>query len=651
MDNGASCAILRYVNEKLYDPIFYRVRSWFRSNRARVLEEFPYASRIGDIGLEEIGFKTVFVSEGDREGRISFDVVVVPEASVETIAADGDRDTQELNRILLKVSCTAKVDNGLQNFWIEDVDECSWKYKSDKPLDGDLVPIISSNDYDAKASQILGKYYPEALKAPAKIDPEKLAERMGFMVIDRRLSLDGSVFGQVFFEDTKEAVFYAEDGTAFEEPVAARTIVVDRRINRISSSGSENITIAHECVHAALHKTAFKFAKSFNKDIHCIQCEMMPDDEQRPMRSRTLLWIESQANAIAPHLLMPAEPFKTEADSIYGRLSKEPGFDPLDSMPEIIRELAGFFGVTVYSASKRLAEVGYQMAAGAMDWIGEEYVKPYGYQAGSLKAGETFSLSFEKCLESVSNNDELRVAVDLGRLRFCEGHLCVNDPKYLERRNDGRTRLTDYGRRHVDECCVKFACEGYFGVFAGGCVSLGLRTEASFCRQTWKAPLILKSAPDQSPYVRDKIATAEDIRIHCEEIQKVRETIYPLSSQKALAYLRKDLCHTTQEGLAASVGTTAKTVGRYEDEDDPVEHPNKRLLAAMCRCMDLDISVAEFFMEKAGCSLGNSSKEDLTLKQIIEMGSCYSIEEADRLMVDAGLGHLLPPPNGEKDDD
>jgi hypothetical protein len=193
-----------------------------------------------------------------------------------------------------------------------------------------LVPIISPNDYDAKASQILGKYYPEALKAPVKIDPEKLAERMGFMVIDRRLSLDGSVFGQVFFEDTPEAVFYAEDGTAFEESVTARTIVVDRRINRISSPGSENITIAHECVHAALHKTAFKFAKSFNKDIHCIQCEMMPDDEQRSMRSRTLLWIESQANAIAPHLLMPAEPFKTEADSIYGRLSKEPGFDPLD---------------------------------------------------------------------------------------------------------------------------------------------------------------------------------------------------------------------------------------------------------------------------------------------------------------------------------
>jgi hypothetical protein len=136
MDNGASCAILRYVNEKLYDPIFYRVRSWFRSNRARVLEEFPYASRIGGIGLEEIGFKTVFVSEGDREGRISFDLVVVPEASVETVGADGDRDTQELNRILLKVSCTAKVDNGLQNFWVEDVDECSWKYKSDKPLDG-----------------------------------------------------------------------------------------------------------------------------------------------------------------------------------------------------------------------------------------------------------------------------------------------------------------------------------------------------------------------------------------------------------------------------------------------------------------------------------------------------------------------------------
>jgi DNA-binding XRE family transcriptional regulator len=221
----------------------------------------------------------------------------------------------------------------------------------------------------------------------------------------------------------------------------------------------------------------------------------------------------------------------------------------------------------------------------------------------------------------------------------------------LERRNDGRTRLTDYGRRHVDECCVKFAREGYFGVFAGGCVSLGLRTEASFCRQTWKAPYILKCAPDQSPYVMSKRASVDEILLNCEETRKIKDTIYPMSYQKALAYLRKHLCEFTQEGLAGCVGTTPKTIGRYENEDEPVEHPNKRLLAAMCRCMDLDITVAELVMEKAGCSLGNSSKEDQMLKEIIETGSTLTIEEVDELMVNAGLGHLLPAADSGKEDD
>jgi hypothetical protein len=367
----------------------------------------------------------------------------------------------------------------------------------------------------------------------------------------------------------------------------------------------------------------------------------MPDDKRQPLRSRNLLWIESQANAIAPHLLMPAEPFKTEADSVYGRLSKEPGFDPLDSMPEIIRELAEFFGVTAYSASKRLAEVGYQMAAGAMDWIGEEYVKPYGYQAGALKAGETFSLSFEKCLESVSNNDELRVAVDLGRLRFCDGHLCVNDPKYLERSSDGRTRLTDYGRRHVDECCVKFAREGYFGVFAGGGVSFGLNTGASFCRTSWQVSFIVKTLPTQSSVIEAKNPTKEACESYYKEVDAAKKAIADMDYHRALEYLRHDYCNITLDDLADLAGVDERTIRRYENSGECVRSPEKRTLAAICWGMHLEEDLSGLVMSKAGCSLSDQNSEDVAIKRILNSRLLSSIEDVNAFMEDEGLGPLV----------
>lgn len=85
-------------------------------------------------------------------------------------------------------------------------------------------------------------------------------------------------------------------------------MLVDDKVAYLRSFGSRNLTIAHECVHSYYHRKTFLFAQMINNDIHYIQCRVTGE-----MRSNegisTADWMEIQANALAPYLLMPKESF------------------------------------------------------------------------------------------------------------------------------------------------------------------------------------------------------------------------------------------------------------------------------------------------------------------------------------------------------
>lgn len=70
------------------------------------------------------------------------------------------------------------------------------------------APHISRNDFDKEAIEFLERYYPEALQSPMAVPILEIArKRMGLRVVERRLSEDFSVLGQMCFTSGIEEIY------------------------------------------------------------------------------------------------------------------------------------------------------------------------------------------------------------------------------------------------------------------------------------------------------------------------------------------------------------------------------------------------------------------------------------------------------------
>ncbi len=57
---------------------------------------------------------------------------------------------------------------------------------------------------------------------------------------------------------------------------------------------------------------------------------------------------------------------------------------------------------------------------------------------------------------TLCKNGKLYQLFNQGILKYVDYSVCINDPKYIEQRANGWLSLTDYARKHIDECCLKF---------------------------------------------------------------------------------------------------------------------------------------------------------------------------------------------------
>ena len=72
-------------------------------------------------------------------------------------------------------------------FWLfQDIEVYDYrKFPADNMTEY-LIPIL--NDYESAAEEMLKKYLPSALKKPCPVDADALADAMGFVIKQRRLS-------------------------------------------------------------------------------------------------------------------------------------------------------------------------------------------------------------------------------------------------------------------------------------------------------------------------------------------------------------------------------------------------------------------------------------------------------------------------------
>ncbi len=441
-----------YVSARFYNELWDAVVDYVEHNH-RTLDVFAYSvSEIDKAELSDLAITRVFVD--DLPGMdIAFDILL--EAELEISEIDRNRDRIAEVRQWFKISCKGDLSRNLDDFTILATEEYNYRDKQMKPMSDTLVPIIPKERLEAVAGDFLRRYYKEELREPMAIDPMVLAQRMGLSVHLQHITDDFSTFGQIFFIDC-ETEIYNKSTDSFETvQVEKGTIYVDPDAYFLRNLGSVNNTIVHECVHWELHRKAFELERLYNESVSKIQCETVGGIKNNHHEATD--WMEWQANSLAPRIQMPLGMFKTKAFEFIKRFSKELGIsEVVEVMEPVIDALATFFGVSRLAAKIRMIDVGYEEAIGAFTYIDGRYIKPHTFKKGFLQRNQTFSISAEDAAIQSITNPNLMVVLEEYNFLFVDSHFVVDHPKYVTRDLFGRTALTNYARKHMDECCLVF---------------------------------------------------------------------------------------------------------------------------------------------------------------------------------------------------
>ena len=108
------------------------------------------------------------------------------------------------------------------------------------------------------------------------------------------------------------------------------------------------------------------------------------------------MWMEVQANGIAPYLLIPTESFTQKVKELTDKYQCQNNTDLLNKITFIIDELAEHYGVTRDAIRKRLTDIGYEEASGAFNFVDGQYIRPYRYPKQALKDLKVYSIPAEE---------------------------------------------------------------------------------------------------------------------------------------------------------------------------------------------------------------------------------------------------------------
>ena len=402
--------------------------------------------------LSDIEIQNVVHIEQIEDGAIGFSVIV---------SCDIEHSVSKSGKISfterwLNVRCKVLLGVELSNFEIVLISECEQQEDSDNDkYSGELVPIISRNSFDNEATKFLEKYYPIALEEPVAVPIRTIAEDMGLIITEKELlSSELDVFGLVVFEDgnvqdkNKNIVIRnAKRGMIFIDP----SVYFERTL------GTVNFTVAHECFHWFRHQPYHALMKMLGSDDKLgkiIQCSI-GSNRKDTEKWKPIDWMEWQANGVALHILMPTKTAKVKIDELIKKYQIT--FDGIDGyrIEEMISELADFYGLSKQAVKMRMRELGYSKVDGAFTYVNGQYVTPFTFDASALSDNQSFTIASTDLFKAYCLNKDFRKALDTGKFVYIEGHVCINDEKYINR-SDGQINLTQYALSHMDECCLVF---------------------------------------------------------------------------------------------------------------------------------------------------------------------------------------------------
>lgn len=473
---------------------------------------------------------------------------------------------------------------------------------------------------------------------------KEIVEQMGLTVY--HAPLPGGIFGRTYFNDTNVKVYGNKACTEIvEKSISSGTVLVNPDVFFMRNIGSVNNTVIHECVHWDKHYKFFELQKLLNPDIQAISCAVVEEYKKKPNQLEDeLSWMEWQANALTPKILIPAKTGKSKLSEILNRLrSSFHGHLRNGYIMELaISEFADFFKVSTTAAKIRAVELGFEQAAGVFNFVDGKNYPPFSFQKVSLKKGQTFIIDRNNIIIESLFNQNLVDDFKAGRFIHAGGLFVINDPKYVSIIEDTEPALTEYALEHVDECCLVF--------------DRTTRVSSHYDDSFYRLCFLCRDA-DSKSFVEAKFNPREGKN---EDVQKrAREMVTIAAEAKRisdiLAEIPSSFCGTldyhikrrkyTNEKLEERTGISSRMLQDYRNKKDA--KPTLQSVLALCIGLNLHPSFSYDLIAKAGYNIMTASEEFLVYRYLIDNHHMENIFMWNEKLRDAGIPQQLPK-NGNK---
>ena len=569
--------------------------------------------------LSDIEIQNVVHIEQVDDGAISFSVIV---------SCDIEHSISSTGRVSftekwLDVRCKVLLGVELTDFEIININECEQQEDSDNDkYSGELVPIISRDAFENEATKFLEKYYPLALQEPVAVPIRKIAEDMGLSVIeDSLLSSELDIFGLVVFEGGN---IKDKNKNIIIRNAKRGTVLIDPRVYYERTLGTVNFTIAHECFHWYRHQPYHALMKMLGANDELgkiIQCSIGSNAKDSE-KWKAVDWMEWQANGVAPRILMPTNTAKIKISELVEKYHIH--FDGTDGylIEEMISELADFYGLSKQAVKMRIREMGYAKIDGAFTYVNGQYVTPFSFDASALSDNQSFTISSADLFKAYCLNKDFRKAIDTGRFVYIEGHVCLDNEKYIVR-SDEQIKLTQYALTHIDECCFVF--------------DKGYSYESKYQGQKYYTQMMYKT-PEQPNAQEYSFELNAHNKILLSQIQGASKSanamrLYPGAFSETLVQLMKERKLSNKKLADASL-VGERTIQRLRNDE---EYPTTvQTVLGLCYGLKLSVPEAEMLVGKTDFNIKPTNPQNYAYRCALSACAENSIYEINEMLEACG---------------
>ena len=573
--------------------------------------------------LSDIEIQNVVHIEQVDDGAISFSVIV---------SCDIEHSISSTGRVSftekwLDVRCKVLLGVELTDFEIININECEQQEDSDNDkYSSELVPIISRDAFENEATKFLEKYYPLALQEPVAVPIRKIAEDMGLSIIeDSLLSSELDIFGLVVFEDVN---IKDKNKNIVIRNAKRGTVLIDPRVYYERTLGTVNFTIAHECFHWYRHQPYHALMKMLGANDELgkiIQCSI-GNNAKDSEKWKAVDWMEWQANGVAPHILTPTNTAKIKISELIEKYHIH--FDGTDGylIEEMISELADFYGLSKQAVKMRIREMGYAKIDGAFTYVNGQYVTPFSFDASALSDNQSFTISSADLFKAYCLNKDFRKAIDTGRFVYIEGHVCLDNEKYIVR-SDEQIKLTQYALSHIDECCFVF--------------DKGYSYESKYQGQKYYTQMMYKT-PEQPNAQEYSFELNAHNKILLSQIQGASKSanamrLYPGAFSETLVQLMKERKLSNKKLADASL-VGERTIQRLRNDE---EYPTTvQTVLGLCYGLQLSVPEAEMLVGKTDFNIKPTNPQNNAYRCVLSSCAENSIYEVNEMLESCGFEPL-----------